>query len=59
MSGSLFDTTCSARVKPCTDVPVSAGLFNFTPFTKQEVHKALHALNPGKPPGPDLVEPYF
>ena len=35
LSGSLFDTTCSATVKPCTDVPVSAGLFNFTPFTKQ------------------------
>ena len=57
-SGSLFDTTCFATVKPCTDVPVSAGLLNFTPITKQEVHKALKALNPGKPPGPDLVHFY-
>lgn len=34
-------------------------LFNFSSFTKQEVHKALKTLNTGKTSGPDLIAPFF
>lgn len=33
--------------------------FTFVPFSVQQVHKALKCLNQRKPPGPDLIEPYF
>lgn len=56
-SGSLFDTACP--VTPCRDVPVSTSVFNLTPFLVADVHKALKGLVPEKPPGPDLIEPYF
>ena len=59
-SGSLFDSACSASVKPCTDIPVYTGQsFNFVPFSVQEVHKALKTLDPRKPSGPDFIDPYF
>ena len=29
------------------------------PFTVKQVHKALKTLDHRKPPGPDLIEPYF
>ena len=34
-------------------------MFNLTPFTVAEVHKALKHLNPRKPSGPDHLEPRF
>src|SRR4029434_9001611 len=57
---ALFDSACSASVKPCTDIPVYTGQsFNFVPFSVQEVHKALKTLDPRKPSGPDFIDPYF
>lgn len=58
-SGSLFDTACPYTVTPCRDVPVSTSVFNLTPFLVADVQKALKGLAPEKPPGPDLIEPYF
>lgn len=59
-SGSLFDSTGAAPVSPCTNPQIFSGdCFNFVPFTVQQVHKALKTLNHRKPPGPDLIEPYF
>ncbi len=47
-------------MKPCTDVSLYAGQsFNFVPFSMQEVYKALSVLDPRKPSGPDLINPYF
>lgn len=58
-SGSLFHPSCSASVKPSTDglVSVTGQSFNFIPFSVQEVHKALKALDPFS--GADLVGLYF
>lgn len=59
-SGSLFDSDCSFSVKPYTDALAYTGqCFNFAPFAVQKVHKALKTLDPRKPPGPDLIDPYF
>ena len=55
---SLFDSACSASVKPCTDVLVYPS-FNVIPFSVQEVHKTLKTLDPRKPSGPDLIDPYL
>ena len=56
-SGSLFDSACSASVKPCTEVSMYTGQsFSFVPFS---VHKALKALDPRKPSRPDFIDPYF
>ena len=50
LSGSLFDSTGAAPVTPCTDPPRFLGeLFNFVPFTVQQVHKALKTLDHRKP----------
>lgn len=58
--GSLFESTGVVAVTPCTDPPVFSGEpFNFVSFTVQQVHGALKALDHRKPPGPDLIEPYF
>jgi len=37
----------------------SAEPFNCVYFTVQQVHGALKALDHRKPPGSDLIEPYF
>uniref|UniRef100_A0A669EEG1 Reverse transcriptase domain-containing protein n=1 Tax=Oreochromis niloticus TaxID=8128 RepID=A0A669EEG1_ORENI len=45
---------------PCTEPQTYFGeLFDFSPFSVQEVHTALKALDHRKPPGPDLIEPFF
>lgn len=59
-SGSLFDSTCSVSVNPCTDKPGYVDQsFNFVPFSVQEVQQALKALDCRKTSGPDLIDPYF
>lgn len=59
-SASLFDFSGTAPLSLCTDSPLFSGdLLSFDPFTVQQVHKALKELDHWKPPGPDLIEPYF
>uniref|UniRef100_A0A8C5N2E5 Reverse transcriptase domain-containing protein n=1 Tax=Gouania willdenowi TaxID=441366 RepID=A0A8C5N2E5_GOUWI len=59
-SGSLFDSKGITTGNSCTESSMFSGdPFNFNPFTCHEVHKALKALDHRKPPGPDLIEPYF
>lgn len=59
-SGSLFDTAGTSLMNPCTESPMFSGdPFKFAPFTVLEVHKALKTLDHRKPPGPDMMEPYF
>lgn len=58
--GSLSESTEVVAVTPCTYSSVFSGEpFNFVSFTVQQVHGALKALDHRKPPGPDLIEPYF
>ena len=58
-SGFLFEFNCFVSVKPCTDVPVYTGQSFNIPFSVQEVHETLKTLDPRKPSGPDLIDPYF
>ena len=59
-AGSLFESACSVSVKPSTDASVCVGQSsNFVPFSAQAVCRALKELDPRKPSGPDLIDPYF
>lgn len=58
--GSLFDSAETFLTNSCPEFSMFSGdRFNFVPFSVYEVHKALKALDHRKPPGPDLMEPYF
>uniref|UniRef100_A0A669EJS2 Reverse transcriptase domain-containing protein n=1 Tax=Oreochromis niloticus TaxID=8128 RepID=A0A669EJS2_ORENI len=59
-AGFLFNTVGATPTIPGIEPQIYSGeFFEFSPFSVQEVHKALKALDQKKPPGPDLIEPYF
>lgn len=64
-SGSLLDKSLPPKTSPyngnvagrcCVSQPFP---FTFTPFSLNDVHKALMSLDIKKPAGPDYLEPYF